>query len=108
MLFVLRVAALVSLFLAGCGQQSAEDELAPLPAAVGSAQMNSLAVEYVQLALAFGQHDAAYVDAYYGPPEWRDNAIATPLTIPQIRDRTKALTAAARALNVAALSSIER
>jgi hypothetical protein len=33
--------------------------------------MNSIAEQYVRLALAIGQHDPDYVDAYYGPPEWR-------------------------------------
>ena len=26
----------------------------------------------MKLVLAVGVHDADYVDAYYGPPEWRD------------------------------------
>ena len=30
--------------------------------------MNALAERYVRLVLALGQHDADYVDAYYGPP----------------------------------------
>ena len=29
--------------------------------------MNELAERYVKLVLAMGQHDADYVDAYYGP-----------------------------------------
>src|SRR5262245_65767800 len=33
--------------------------------------MNAVAEGYVKLVLAVGQHDAAYVDAYYGPPEWK-------------------------------------
>jgi len=33
--------------------------------------MNAIAEQYVRLVLALGQHDAAYVDAYYGPPEWK-------------------------------------
>ena len=33
--------------------------------------MNSIAEQYVRLALAIGQHDPDYVDAYYGPPEWK-------------------------------------
>ena len=33
--------------------------------------MNTLGERYVRLVLAMGQHDADYVDAYYGPPEWR-------------------------------------
>jgi hypothetical protein len=44
--------------------------LAPL----GHAQaptVNDVAERYVKLVLAVGRHDADYVDAYYGPPEWR-------------------------------------
>lgn len=33
--------------------------------------MNATAERYVKLVLAVGQHDPAYVDAYYGPPEWK-------------------------------------
>jgi hypothetical protein len=36
-----------------------------------SAQMSDLSERYVKLVLAVGAHDADYVDAYYGPPEWR-------------------------------------
>jgi hypothetical protein len=36
--------------------------------------MNALAERYVKLVLALGQHDADYVDAYYGPPAWRKEA----------------------------------
>jgi hypothetical protein len=39
--------------------------------------INALAERYVRLVLALGQHDADYVDAYYGPPEWRKDAEAT-------------------------------
>ena len=28
----------------------------------------------MKLVLAVGQHDPAYVDAYYGPPEWKAEA----------------------------------
>jgi hypothetical protein len=33
-----------------------------------------LAERYVKLVLAVGQHDADYVDAFYGPPEWKAEA----------------------------------
>ena len=36
--------------------------------------MNDIAERYVKLVLALGQHDADYVDAYYGPPEWKQQA----------------------------------
>lgn len=38
--------------------------------------MNALADRYVRLVLAVGQHDADYVDAYYGPAEWHREADA--------------------------------
>jgi hypothetical protein len=40
----------------------------------GDDSMNALAERYVKLVLALGQHDADYVDAYYGPPVWRKEA----------------------------------
>jgi hypothetical protein len=43
-------------------------------------QMQGLAEQYVKLVLAVGQHDADYVDAFYGPPEWRAAAVKRPLT----------------------------
>jgi hypothetical protein len=38
--------------------------------------MSAIAESYVKLVLAVGQHDANYVDAYYGPPEWKAAAEA--------------------------------
>ncbi|MGK5067684.1 hypothetical protein [Janthinobacterium sp. RT4P48] len=34
-----------------------------------------VAERYVKLVLAMGLHDAAYVDAYYGPPAWQQEAL---------------------------------
>ena len=36
--------------------------------------MNALGERYVRLVLAVGQHDPDYVDAFYGPAEWRTEA----------------------------------
>src|SRR5437899_3023830 len=36
--------------------------------------MNTIAEGYVKLVLAVGQHDAGYVDAYYGPEAWKTDA----------------------------------
>jgi hypothetical protein len=36
--------------------------------------MNSVAERYAHLVLALGQHDPDYVDAFYGPPEWKTQA----------------------------------
>jgi hypothetical protein len=39
--------------------------------------MNDAAERYVKLVLAVGQHDKDYVDAFYGPAEWKREAEAT-------------------------------
>src|SRR5260221_10615965 len=36
--------------------------------------MNTIAERYVKLVLAVGQHDADYVDAFYGPAAWQADA----------------------------------
>jgi hypothetical protein len=38
--------------------------------------MDGISERYVKLVLALGQHDADYVDAYYGPPDWKTEAAA--------------------------------
>lgn len=58
----------------------------------GSA-MDKIAEQYVKLVLALGQHDADYVDAYYGPPGWKKEAAATNIDLDTIGGRAKALIA---------------
>lgn len=53
--------------------------------------MNRAAESYVKLVLAVGQHDADYVDAYYGPPEWRVEAETHKRPLPEIRAEAEAL-----------------
>lgn len=36
-------------------------------------KMDQIADDYVKLVLNIGQYDADFVDAYYGPKEWREN-----------------------------------
>lgn len=48
--------------------------------------MNDAAERYVRLVLAMGEHDADYVDAYYGPSSWRDEVKAAQLSLAQIHD----------------------
>jgi hypothetical protein len=54
--------------------------LQPKPAT----DMNALAERYVRLVLALGQHDPDYVDAYYGPAEWRTEAERAKVPLGQI------------------------
>ena len=51
----------------------------------------SVAEQYVKLVLAVGQHDADYVDAFYGPAEWRKQAEAAKKPLAQIDTEAAAL-----------------
>jgi hypothetical protein len=55
--------------------------------------MNGAAERYVKLVLAVGQHDPDYVDAYYGPPEWKTEAQAVKRPLPEIRAEASSLSA---------------
>ena len=57
----------------------------------GPDPMNALAERYVRLVLAVGQHDRDYVDAYYGPSEWRTEAEAAKFPLAEIARRADAL-----------------
>ena len=35
-------------------------------------QLNPIATDYVHLTLEIGEHEPGYVDAYYGPEDWRE------------------------------------
>src|SRR5215218_6131519 len=76
-------------FLAAWSAEAA----APSPSPAMVTSVNEIAEAYVKLVLAMGQHDPDYVDAYYGPPEWKKqskekkplNAIAAEAT--RLRDQ---------------------
>jgi hypothetical protein len=52
-----------------------------------------IALAYVRLVLAVGQHDADFVDAYYGPADMRKAAEAEKLPLATIADRARVLEA---------------
>jgi hypothetical protein len=54
-------------FLFGALAISSALAQAPKPLPIGQ-----VAEQYVKLGLALGEHDPHYVDAYYGPPAWRE------------------------------------
>ena len=65
--------------------------------------MNTIAERYVKLVLAVGQHDADYVDAFYGPAEWKAEAERRKLPLAEID------AAAARLIaDIPALSDADR
>ena len=69
--------------------------LAGWQALVGSdtTPMNALAERYVRTVLALGQHDRDFVDAYYGPPEWKRDADASKIALDAIAAQARTLRA---------------
>ncbi len=82
------LAACLALLLAAC---------ASLPAAAPpqSDGLDRIAEDYVKLQLAIGEKEDGYIDAYYGPAEWRAEAeaAAAAQTLPGLRARVAALAA---------------
>jgi len=90
---VKRTAGLLAIALAtavsdGAGQTPAAG---PTPVSDTVRAMNEAAERYVRLVLALGQHDKDYVDAFYGPEEWKKEAEAQKRPLPQIRAESAAL-----------------
>src|SRR3954453_3696137 len=56
------VFVLCGFLMSSSGAQAATDAL------------NAIAERYAHLVLALGQHDPDYVDAFYGPAEWKTQA----------------------------------
>jgi len=79
-----RAILLAAAFLTAC---------ASAPVSGSDAHMNAIAESYVKLVLAVGQHDANYVDAYYGPPEWKAFADSAKAPLDEVLRRADALIA---------------
>jgi hypothetical protein len=47
--------------------------------------LDQVAEDYVHLALEIGAHEKDFVDAYFGPPEWRVEAEAHPRNISELK-----------------------
>ena len=87
--------------LAGCATpQNAATPEAPVRA------MNEIAESYVKAALMAGVHDPDFVDAYYGPPEWKKALETMRFTREAVRDRAVQLRADLNAIGTAGLDSM--
>ncbi|MBF5045751.1 hypothetical protein FGE12_25310 [Aggregicoccus sp. 17bor-14] len=78
------------LLLAACAHR----EAAPAQAATAKAEPSALdtcAERYVKLVLAVGEHDANYVDAYYGPKAWAEEAKAAKVPLEVLGQRAREL-----------------
>jgi len=60
-----------------------------------------IAEKYVKLVLAMGRHDPDYVDAYYGPPEWKEESERDSVPLTMLRARADSLDGEIHAIRVA-------
>ena len=61
--------------------------------------LDAIAESYVRLVLTVGNHDADYVDAYYGDPSWRASAESSTESLGQLQMEAERLIAAVGALS---------
>jgi hypothetical protein len=76
---------IIGLVLAAAGAQEARRATAQ------AAGMDAIAERYVKAVLALGQHDADYVDAYYGPPEWKKESESAKVPLDELASRVRTL-----------------
>lgn len=82
---------------------------APMPTTSGTAStsLDKIAEAYVRLTLEIGEHEAGYVDAYYGPAAWAEQAKATKRSLPELRAAADGLVQRAQAVEPGSLSPLE-
>ena len=87
--------ALLVVGVSACAPPTSDDEAptteAPVSLDSTAASLDPIAESYVQLALALGQHDQDYVDAYHGPADWKEAAVNAQKGLEEIRDEAEAL-----------------
>jgi hypothetical protein len=70
--------------------------------------LDDAARDYVRLALEIGTHEKDYVDAFFGPLEWKVAAEANPRTIPELEGEADRIRSGLSTIDVRALPPLER
>lgn len=78
--YLFLVVGVLACCVAACGKQKSSET-----------SMNAIAASYVKLVLAVGEHDAGYVDAYYGPETWQEQVRAAGMSLDDIRGAANGL-----------------
>ena len=79
---------------------------APVAAQTPQGPMDPIARDYVGLILEIGVHEPGYVDAYYGPAEWKAAADAHPRSVAELSVVAADLTARLNAIPDAGLDAV--
>lgn len=89
---VASVFLMVSFIFAPC-RDAAAGPKSPASKTKAESSMDRIAESFVKLALAVGEHDPLYVDAYFGPEEWREQAKREKRPLEEIRNAAAPLVA---------------
>lgn len=101
------IRALVVVAFAACAGDAPPDEVDTVTAdARADSAMAPLAERYVRLVLAVGEHDEGYVDAYYGPAEWREQVASEKASLDSTGSRARQLIGELSAIDVSASSEL--
>lgn len=82
------------LLCAACAPKAGPQAKAP------AEPLNDVAKAYVMLSLEIGTHEDGYIDAYYGPAEWKTAAEASPRALPELAQAVDTLDANLAAIDV--------
>ena len=82
--------------------------LAAAPSVAQNSKLDPVGVAYVKLALGVAQHDPNYLDAYFGPQAWVDEAKAHPGSTAELEAEADRLMGEAAGVDPHGLSRLER
>ncbi|RYZ69932.1 MAG: hypothetical protein EOP91_14560, partial [Lysobacteraceae bacterium] len=71
------------------------------------ARLDPVAEAYVHLSLEIGEREAGYVDAYYGPDAWAEQAKRAPRPLAELRQAAEALLEQLRRVDETGLQPLE-
>ncbi|GGB52131.1 hypothetical protein [Blastomonas aquatica] len=95
MIRINRIGLLALLLLcAACAPKAAPRASAPAD------PLDDIAQRYVMLSLEIGTHEDGYIDAYYGPAEWKREAEASPRPLPALAQAVDTLDTSIAAVDV--------
>jgi hypothetical protein len=91
------ISLIITVFLISCSKSHE----------TGNNILDNIAEHYVKLVLATGEYDEDYVDAYFGPEEWKTEALSLNLSIEQIKNSADSLVGEFDNVHTGDFSSIE-
>jgi len=100
------VAILIALFaIMGCTKESVKMEETAKPRTIEES-INKFAESYVMIMLGMDIHEPGYVDAYYGPQEYKEDAGTMQKTLEELKVSAKEVIAGLSDLDVSEASEI--